>query len=193
MTEWRLCCGGALGGVGKVALGCFVDSDYAGCLDAYTLICGLVITFRGEVDWRSRIQRSTAQTTTDPEYYAFGLGCMRLTQCLHSLNELGIQTLTHMFSDSQSQITSIKSRIHCRPAVAHIATKYYLAADMARDGEMELSYIQTTEMLADRFTKPVLTNAFLKQFASLGIIGVDLVNGLGIAVDNGLGNGLRMH
>jgi hypothetical protein len=100
------------------------------------------------------------------------------------LNKLGIPTIPHVFSDSQSLIASIKNRIYRGTAVAHIATKYYLAADMARDGEIDLSYVPTAEMLADCFTKPLPNPALLKQCAAMGMIG----NGLG-TIGNGLGNG----
>jgi hypothetical protein len=92
---------------GEGALGCNVDSDYAGCPDDYQSTSGLVITFGGVVDWRSRKQKSTAQSMTNAEYYAFGVGCMRLTLISHLLNELGIPTLPHIFSNSQSLIVSI--------------------------------------------------------------------------------------
>jgi len=78
---------------------------------------------------------------TDAEYFAFGLGCIRLTQILHLLNELGILTVPHIFSDLQSLIASIKIRNYHGTAVAHIAIKYHLAADMARDAMIDLSYI----------------------------------------------------
>jgi len=180
--DWRL----RFGGEAEGALRCHVDSDYAGCPDDYTSTSGLVITFGGAVDWRSRNQKSTAQSTTDAKYYAFGVGYIRLTQVSHLLNELGIPTIPHVFSDSQSLIASIKNRIYLGTAVAHIATKYYLAADMARDGEIDLSYIPTAEILADCFTKPLPKPAFLKQCAAMGMIGI----GLGNALGNGLGNGL---
>ena len=64
---------------------------------------------------------------------------MRLTQISPILNEFSILTLPDMFSESQSLIASIMNRIYRRNPVAHIATKYYLAADMARDGEIDLS------------------------------------------------------
>jgi len=179
-----------LGGEGEGALRCYVDSDYAGCPDDYKSTSGLVITFGGAVDWRSRKQKSTAQSTTDAEYYAFGVGSMRLSQISHLLNKLGIATIPHVFSDSQSLIVSIKNRIYRGTAVAHIATKYYLAADMARDGEIDLSYVLTAEMLADCFTKPLPKPAYLKQCAAMGMIGNGLGNSIGIGIGNGIGNGL---
>ena len=118
---------------------------------------------------------------------------MRLTQISYLLNELGIPTIPDVFSDSQSLIASIKNRIYRATAVAHIATKYYLNADMARDGEIELSYLPTTEMLANCFIKPLPKPAFLKQCAAMGMIGIGLGNGLGNGLGtlgNGCGNGI---
>jgi len=196
--DWRLRFGRGM--EGECALKCYVNSDCAGCPDDYKLTSGLVITFGGAVDWRSRQQKSTAQSTTDAEYYAFWVSCRRLTQISHRLNELGIPTIPHVFSDSQSLIASINNRIYRGTAVAHIATKTYRAADMARDGEIDLSYVPTAEMLADCFTKPLPKPAFLKQCAAIGMIGIRLGNGLGnglgtlgngfgIGIWSGLGNG----
>jgi len=211
--DWRLRFGGALGealggalagalggalgettlrgeGDGEGALGCYVNSDYAECPDDYKSTSGLVITFGGAVDWRSREQNSTAQSTPDAEYYAFGVGCMRLTQISHLINKFGIPTIPHVFSDSQSLIASILNRIYRGTAVAHIATKYYLAADIPRNGEIDLSYVPTAEMLASCFTKPLPKPAFFKQCAAMGMIGIGLGNGPGIGIGNGIGNGL---
>jgi hypothetical protein len=136
------------------------------------------------------MQKSTAQSTTDAKYYAFGVCCMRLSQISHLLNELAIPTIPHVFSDSHSLIATIKNRIYRGTEVAHIATKYYLAADMARDGKIDLSYVPTAEMLADCFTKPMPKPAFLKQCAEMGMIRIGLGNGLGIGIGNGIKNGL---
>jgi hypothetical protein len=114
---------------------------------------------------------------------------MSLTQISHHLNELGIPTIPHVFSDSQSLIVSIKNIIYRRTAVAHIATKYYLAADMARDGEIDLSYVLTAEMLGDCFTKPLPKPALLKQYAAMGMIGIGRGNGLGNGIGIGIGQG----
>jgi len=87
-------------------------------------------------------------------------------------------------------IASIKNRIYCRTAFAHIATKYYLAEDMARDGQIDLSYLPTAEMLTDCFTKPLLKPALLEQCAAMGMIGIELGNGIGIGIRNAFRNGL---
>jgi hypothetical protein len=61
---------------------------------------------------------------------------------------------------------------------------------MARDGEIDLSYVPTTEMLTNCFRKPLPKPAFLKQYAAMGMIGIGLGNGLGKGLGDGLGNGL---
>jgi len=75
---------------------------------------------------------------TDAKCYAFAVGCMRLTQLSHLLNEFCIAPIPHVFSDSQLPIVRINNRIYGRVAVAHMVTKYYLAADLSRDGEFDL-------------------------------------------------------
>jgi hypothetical protein len=106
------------------------------------------------------------------------------------LNELGIPTIPHGFSDSQSLIASIKNRIYRGTTVAHIATKYCFAAAMARVGEIDLSYVPTAEMLADCFPKPLPNPSFLRHCAAIGMIGIGLGNGLGNGLRNVLGNSL---
>jgi hypothetical protein len=127
---------------------------------------------------------------TDAEYYPIVVGCMRLTQISHLLNELGIPTIPHVFSNSQSMIASINNSIYRGTAVAHLTTKYHFPADMARYREIDLSYVLTAEMLADCFTMPLPKPAFLNQCAAMGMIGIGLRNGLGIGIGNGLRTGL---
>jgi len=139
-------------------------------------------------------QKSAAQSTADPEYYAILVGCKSHTQISHLLNELSIPTIPYVPSDLQSLIVSINNRIYRGTVVAHIVTKYYLAANMARDGEINLRYVLTAEMLADCFTKPLPKLALLKQCVVMGMIGIGFGNGLGTPgnrLGNGIGNGLR--
>ena len=96
--------------------------------------------------------------------------------------------IAHVFSHSQSPIATIKSRINRGTSVAHIATEYYLVGVMARDGEIDLSFLLTATMLADCFTKPLPKPGFLKRCAAMGI----LRNGLGNGLWNGLRNDLRI-
>jgi hypothetical protein len=120
---------------------------------------------------------------------------MKITEISHLLNELGVLTIRHVLFDSDSLIPSIKNRIYRRTAVAHSATKYYLADDRSRDREINLSYVPTAKMLADYFTNPLTKPAFVKQCAAMEMIGNAVGNGLRIGIGNRLrnchGNGIR--
>jgi hypothetical protein len=61
---------------------------------------------------------------------------------------------------------------------------------MARDGEIDMSYIPTAEMLADCLTKAVPKPAYSKECSEMGMIVIGLGNGLGFGTKNGLRNGL---
>jgi hypothetical protein len=88
----------------ECALGCCFDWDYAGCLEDFKSTSALVIPSRGAVDWRLRKQKSTAQSTTDSEYYAFGVGSLRLTPIFHLSNKHAILNIRQVFLDAHSLI-----------------------------------------------------------------------------------------
>jgi hypothetical protein len=135
---------------------------------------------KGAVDFRSSKQKSTAQSATNAKYYASGVGWMRLTQISHLMTKLGIPTIPQVFSDSLSLIANTMNRINSGTAAAHIATEYYLTANMARDGEIDLSYVPTAEALADCFKKPLPKPVFLQQCTTIGMIrnGPDMLGNL---------------
>jgi hypothetical protein len=114
---------------------------------------------------------------------------MRITQICYLLNELGIPTIPHVLSNSQCLNESIKNRIHHETAVKHIATKNDVAANIARDGDIDLSYIPTAEILADWFTRPPQKPGVLKQCATMEMIGISIGNRLRNGDQNGIQSG----
>jgi len=69
---------------------------------------------------------------------------------------------------------------------------------MARDGEIDLSYVPTAGMLADCLQKPLLKSAFLKHSTAMEMIGIGLGSRLGTlrnargnVISIGIGNGIE--
>jgi hypothetical protein len=171
--HFRLCLGGSAGGsVGGSELGAYADADYASSRDDYRSTSGYVMVYGGGViDWRSRKQKSTAQSTTDAEYYAFGVACMRMLSLHHLYRELsGHDVKPRLYGDNESMVTSLHNRIYRGTEVAHIATKFYLAADLVHDGHVELIQVPSGAMLADGFTKPYSFHAHRQFCAQLGLV-----------------------
>ena len=167
--NWKLILGGATVD-DDTGLVVYTDSDYAGDPDDYRSTSGLCVAFGGAmVDWRSRKQKSTAQSTTDAEYYAFGVRCMRTIQLVQILHELGVSQRPILNTDSQSMLASIKGNIYRGTQITHIATKFHLAAEMVRNGEIELRYVATVDMVADAMTKALPRPVFLPLCRRMGL------------------------
>jgi hypothetical protein len=90
---------------------------------------------------------------------------------MYLLEEFGIQDKPTMYSDSQSMIASIKSNAYRGTAATHIATKFHLAADLVRSGDVELVYIPSNDMVADTMTKALPKPAFVKFCVAMGLTG----------------------
>jgi transposase InsO family protein len=155
----------------------YADADYASSRDDYRSTSGYVMMYgRGAIDWRSKKQKSTAQSTTDAEYYAFGVACMRMLSLDHLYKELrghwqledGVKP--RIYGDNESMVTSLRNRIYRGTEVAHIATKFYLAADLVQEGYVDLVQVPTAEMLADGFTKPFALPAHRSFCTRLGLV-----------------------
>jgi hypothetical protein len=176
-------------------LGAYADADFASSRDDYRSTSGYVMMYgEGAIDWRSKKQKSTAQSTTDAEYYAFGVACMRMLSLYHLYKELRGQVDSEaigsakpriygdmdseaigsakprIYGDNESTVTSLRNRIYRGTEVAHIATKYYLAADLVHEGHVELIQVATADMLADPFTKPFDYRAHRTFCGRLGLV-----------------------
>ena len=81
---------------------------------------------------------------------------MRTIQLVQILHELGISNRPILHTDSQSMLASIKGNIYRGTQVTHIATKFYLAAEMVRNGEIDLRYVATVDMVVDADRKSVV-------------------------------------
>jgi hypothetical protein len=170
-VEWKLRIGSADGSIQMYA-----DADYSKCADDFHSTSGYVLNFGGAIDWKSKKQKSVAQSTTDAEYYAFGTAAMRLSQVNYLLDELGYSDIRPViYGDNQSAIHSIKNGIF-RGTIAkpHIATKFFLASEMVRDGLVDLEYVKTGDMLADGLTKALPLPAHREFCKALGMHGSGL-------------------
>jgi len=65
MKDWQLQWGGELNG--ESSLRCYGASDCTAYADDYKSTSGRVITGRVAVDWSLKMQKPTAQSTTDAE------------------------------------------------------------------------------------------------------------------------------
>lgn len=122
----------------------------------------------GPIAWGSRKQTCTSVSTTESEYVAACLATQELLWMRRLLASLRSPqpTPTTLFCDNQAAVQLIINPVfHQR--TKHIATKYHKTHDVQQDGEISITYIPTTDQLADLLTKALPRDRFIR-LRSLG-------------------------
>jgi len=151
----------------RVAL--YTDSDFAGDPNSMKSTTGMVIRDRygSMIAGQSKKQSVTAKSTADAEYIATatsideGVWVHKLDHELHQSLPVTqpFPDQQHMnrkslpvYSDNQANIKNANLGEHQTPSKT-VGVKFHWIKDQVRDGTIAITYIPTTEMIADGFTK----------------------------------------
>jgi len=123
------------------------------------------------VSWSSTKQRTVSLSSTESEYYAMTHAMkealwIRLFLTIHSLP---IPQPFPLLCDNQSAIALVESEAVSSRS-KHIDIRYHFIRDHISDGSFQTTWIPTSDMTADIFTKPLLPPLFLKHHDALGLI-----------------------
>ena len=158
-------------------LECYVDADFAGgwkdgnhdSPESVLSRTGYVIMYAGcPITWGSKLQTEIALSTTESEYIALSAAMREVIPFLELLKEIaslfGLLTREPIFKctvweDNESCITVAKAP-KFTPRTKHIAIKYHHFRRFVSDGTIIIKSIDTTEQLADIFTKPLKEKSF---------------------------------
>ena len=154
----------------------YSDSDWAGDKDERKSTTGHVFYFGGTAfAWTSKKQPVIALSSCEAEYVAVnsvvceGVWLRSLLKFFNYPQE----EATVINVDNQSAISLSKNPVlHGRSK--HIETRFHYVRDQVRVNAMRLEYCQTSEQVADIFTKPLSTGAFEKLRKALGMREFDL-------------------
>ena len=84
------------------------------------------------------------------------------------MGELGYKLKNYIAKDNESEIKLLKNgRDSCTWNSKHIAIKYFWVTDRIKNGDIEVVYCPTEEMLADFMSKPVQGSLFKNFRAAL--------------------------
>lgn len=116
----------------------------------------------GPIAWCSRKQSITATSTTEAEYIAAAECCKELKYLNFMLQELtNREVKMTLYVDNQSAIKLIKSgQMNTRSR--YIDVRYYFISEQFDEGLFKLEYCNTNDQIADVFTKPLLTEKYVK-------------------------------
>ena len=142
----------------------FSDADWGGDLDDRKSTSGYVFQVGGTaISWRSKKQTCVALSTAEAEYIALASAAQEslwLQQLLADLKKEETKSVV-MYEDNQSAISMAKNpQFHGR--TKHIAIKYHFVREQVSNGNLELRYCKTNDMIADMMTKGLSGEQFEK-------------------------------
>ena len=168
-------------------LECFVDSDHAADKDTRRSCTGYVFFSRGgPISWRSRLQNSTALSTTEAEFMAASdagcenawlrrligettnLTCTRLNGVLVP-QDIAAPKLSQKFYDYEVPTKFYEDNLGCikcsenpvlHGRMKHIDIKYHRIKEFVKNGDCILIYVNTSHQIADLLTKALPKSTF---------------------------------
>ena len=148
----------------------YCDADYAGDPDTRRSTTGFVFILHGGVfTWLSKRQPTVAASTTEAEYISAAQAVKEALWLRVLLADLGIVVNTFQIKgDNQSVLKLLKNPVSSM-RLKHIDVVYHFARERVARREVESSYVNTNEMLADMLTKPVPGNKLQICCSNIGV------------------------
>ncbi|WVZ51642.1 hypothetical protein U9M48_002764 [Paspalum notatum var. saurae] len=141
----------------------FSDADFAGCRVERKSTSGTCQFLEASLVSRSsRKQTSVSLSTTEAEYIAAASCCSQLLWMKATLSDFSLRFgRIPLLVDSTSTIYVAKNPIlHSR--TKHIDVRFQFLIDHYEKGDIHLIHIVTQNQLADIFTKPLESSAFVR-------------------------------
>jgi hypothetical protein len=133
----------------------FADSDW-GNSESRRSTSGNMLLYNGApVMWRSKMQKTTALSTAEAEYYSASTAATEVMYVRDLLDRLGFsqRSPTPVFEDNNACIEWGNNVIGGRERAKHIDIRKHFAHEAIQNGYMRLIRVPTSRQLADILTK----------------------------------------
>jgi len=133
----------------------FADADWGNCVVDRKSYSGYVATIcNGAVAWRSKKQSNVALSSTEAEIVSLSEACKESTFLIQLQQELlgGRRPPVTVFCDNQAAIANIQEGHHSKK-LRHVDMRQHYIKDLISDQLAQVSFVSTSEMLADIMTK----------------------------------------
>lgn len=149
----------------------YSDADYAGSKNDRKSTSGTChILGNTLVSWACKKQACVAPSTAKAEYNAAGSCCAQILWLKLQLRDYGLDLgCIPLRCDNTSAINITKNPVmHSR--TKHIDIRHHFLRDHVMQGDVEVTFVDTHNQLADIFTKPLAKDPFYKIRRELGIL-----------------------
>lgn len=158
----------------------YCDSDWASNTDTRKSVAGYVFVLAGgAVSWSSKSQSTIALSTVEAEYMSYSMASRETMWWRQFLNQLYYRTPpnqltstslapTVIYADNQGAIALAHNpEFHQR--TKHISITWHYIRELVANKQIELQYLQTTDMVADFLTKSLPQITLRKCCTAVGL------------------------
>lgn len=139
------------------------DSNYASDIDTRRSTTGyLFLLNQGPISWCSRRQQTVALSTTEAEYMAASAAVKESLWLRSLLMQRPIEPIT-INIDNQAALRLIKNPKFYKRTKHIDVFRFHFIREKFENGEINISYIHSSNQLADIMTKALPRNIFLKH------------------------------
>ena len=154
----------------------YSDADWAGDKSDRKSTSGCVaMLYGGPISWASRKQKSVATSSTESEYIAMSLCAKQAVWLGQVIRDMGYPeyigrspTNVQIKGDNQGALALVKNP-HLHERSKHIDIQYHHIRDLEERKKITVSYVPTTDMIADGMTKPLDRIAFTRFKELMGL------------------------
>jgi len=141
----------------------YVDASYGVHHDMKSHTGAMITLGRGPIYSKSTVQRLNTTSSAEAELVGLADSAGQVLWTREFLQHQGYNVGPAVIKeDNQSAIQLVNNGKSNSSRTRHIAVRYYFISDRIKSGEIVVEYLETSEMIADILTKPMVGAQFIR-------------------------------
>jgi len=152
-----------LAGDSHLSVTAYVDASYGVHHDMKSHTGAMITLGRGPIYSKSTVQRLNTTSSAEAELVGLADSAGQVLWTREFLQHQGYNVGPAVIKeDNQSAIQLVNNGKSNSSRTRHIAVRYYFISDRIKSGEIVVEYLETSEMIADILTKPMVGAQFIR-------------------------------